>query len=666
MDNFATVNADSMIGGTKNALDVVSKRLLKTGDRAFVASGGQFVYFIYSATRSDAENIETHPYIVRPDDFTTVGVWVECVTSGSGGLSLGETETTAYRGDRGKTAYDHSQTTGNPHGTTAESLSAEPAFETLPINKGGTNNNAFTVGKLLYYDGIKIISSGLDVPRLNDIGVAGQWGYGVGICDPAKLPDDMVPLTGCYDKLSPNYGNYMYANIAQCVYIPRHYQKVNVLLHYTASIYDYADEATANAAGFSTPSAFRNAGEYVDGYFIFKGKATKQAKGAGYVAGCILPGLPLSTHADHNPILDLTACTANNYANTIDAAKAIDGIDGAKNPNSKWTVSTIPMLAVLAFLSMAHSEMLQSADNMGAWYNATSNFPKGCNNNALKDTNDTTVVYESDGYSNCGKTGSGKPFNKTTHNGQDCGVCDLNGLMYEVSLGLTCLATSKSITAATKANPCQITCVGHGLVTGDVIQITSVVGMTQLNDKMYKVTYVDDDNITLDGVNSSAYTDYGSSGSVTTGKFYILKDSCDITTLTSGNTLSTDHWGAVGVAQNFDEINLQSIFQTVPGSNGFSRYFGNTTNAVLSPDTTGSGKLLRNLGMPKDVNGWGPGTVKFGNDLLYQYFRNDLCGVRSSHWYYSSSAGVWCVNLRYDRTHSYDNVSFRCACYPKA
>lgn len=37
----------------------------------------------------------------------------------SASLALGETSSTAYRGDRGKTAYDHSQvTSGNPHGTT--------------------------------------------------------------------------------------------------------------------------------------------------------------------------------------------------------------------------------------------------------------------------------------------------------------------------------------------------------------------------------------------------------------------------------------------------------------------------------------------------------------------------------------------------------------------
>lgn len=35
----------------------------------------------------------------------------------SASLALGETASTAYRGDRGKTAYDHSQATGNPHGT---------------------------------------------------------------------------------------------------------------------------------------------------------------------------------------------------------------------------------------------------------------------------------------------------------------------------------------------------------------------------------------------------------------------------------------------------------------------------------------------------------------------------------------------------------------------
>src|SRR5690606_18214276 len=74
-----------------------------------------------------------------------------------------------------------------------------------------------------------------------------------------------------------------------------------------------------------------------------------------------------------------------------------------------------------------------------AWYDPTgaTNYPKGCNNSALRDIDDTTVLYESDGYSNCGKTGSANQPAKVSHNGQLCGVMDLNGLMWEIDLGLT-------------------------------------------------------------------------------------------------------------------------------------------------------------------------------------------------------------------------------------
>lgn len=41
-------------------------------------------------------------------------------------LALGETSNTAYRGDRGKTAYDHSQSTGNPHQTAFDEILDKP------------------------------------------------------------------------------------------------------------------------------------------------------------------------------------------------------------------------------------------------------------------------------------------------------------------------------------------------------------------------------------------------------------------------------------------------------------------------------------------------------------------------------------------------------------
>lgn len=46
-------------------------------------------------------------------------------------LALGETSIAAYRGDRGKIAYDHSQlTAANPHGTTAAQVGAAPTVHT--------------------------------------------------------------------------------------------------------------------------------------------------------------------------------------------------------------------------------------------------------------------------------------------------------------------------------------------------------------------------------------------------------------------------------------------------------------------------------------------------------------------------------------------------------
>lgn len=49
--------------------------------------------------------------------------------SGGGGVSLGETETTAYRGDRGKAAYDHSQSAHAPSDATAAGAAGD-AFAT--------------------------------------------------------------------------------------------------------------------------------------------------------------------------------------------------------------------------------------------------------------------------------------------------------------------------------------------------------------------------------------------------------------------------------------------------------------------------------------------------------------------------------------------------------
>jgi hypothetical protein len=79
-----------------------------------------------------------------------------------------------------------------------------------------------------------------------------------------------------------------------------------------------------------------------------------------------------------------------------------------------------------------------------------------------------------------------------------------------------------TINAATQANPGVLTTTAaHGLSVGDVIFISGVVGMTELNSRYYKVgTVPTTTTLTLtdlDGtvVNTTAYTAYGSAGTIT-------------------------------------------------------------------------------------------------------------------------------------------------------
>jgi len=295
------------------------------------------------------------------------------------------------------------------------------------------------------------------------------------------------------------------------------------------------------------------------------------------------------------------------------------------------------MHAALAILSMAHAQALTTV-TYSAWYDTTYNYPKGCNNDALKDEDDASVTFTGDGYLNCGKTGSGTPFAKTTHNGQDCGVADLNGLMYEINIGVTCIATSKSITSITKTNPCRLTIAGHGRSTGDYVDISAIVGTTQLNDKIYKITVVDENNITLDGVDSSAFGTYVSGGTAIFGVFYRAKASAGMEDFTSGESGAADHWGSVGVAAMMESF--VPAFKTAYPNNGYAQRMGSGSNQVLSEALSGNDFILTNMGFPKNAAGIDTtGTNLFGKDYFYQKIVDNLCLLSGGYWSDGAAAG---------------------------
>ncbi len=508
-------------------------------------------------------------------------------------------------------------------------------------------------------------------PKVNTIGIPGTAGFGVGICPPTALPSGFTPLPGYQEPTHINYGNYQFTDGSIMCWIPKNWYRIGHASNPTYATYGvnsvdvkgletFNSTSAANAAGYALHRMFMDGGVEKDGAFVDKYKCSQRAWGTGIIASSIANAPPISTAANHNPIGGLTATSGiNTYYAAITAAHARDGVNGAVNASSMFFCNTRFITAGLALLSLAHGQA-SSSTTYCAWYSSGStNYPKGCNNNALHDCDDSSVVYLTDGYSNCGKTGSGSPFAKTTHNGQACGVADLNGLMYEVNPAITCLTSTKTITGITQANPAVVTSAAHGLVNGQQILLTSIGGMTQLNSTIATVANKTTDTFELSGVNSTEYGAFTSGGTITIGTYYVIKTATDMKTLTSGNTLSTDVWGATGVAAHSDVI-------TVPyGNGGIGKRFGNGSNQVLSEATSGDAWKLTGLGFPKDTNGVsGAGSNLFGTDYFYEYHVNDMVPFSSCSWSGAGGAGVWCVYLGDPRTDGSDGVGFRCACYP--
>ena len=72
--------------------------------------------------------------------------------------------------------------------------------------------------------------------------------------------------------------------------------------------------------------------------------------------------------------------------------------------------------------------------------------------------------------------------------------------------------TPKTITGITQANPAVVTVSSHGYSNGDDVWINSVVGMTQLNNRRFRIANVTTNTFELQGVNSTGYTAYASAG----------------------------------------------------------------------------------------------------------------------------------------------------------
>ena len=78
----------------------------------------------------------------------------------------------------------------------------------------------------------------------------------------------------------------------------------------------------------------------------------------------------------------------------------------------------------------------------------------------------------------------------------------------------TVLEANQNITGATQANPVELTVTGHSYTTGDEVFLSSVGGMTELNNRFFTITSTGANTFTLNGEDGTSHTAYTTGGTV--------------------------------------------------------------------------------------------------------------------------------------------------------
>ena len=446
-----------------------------------------------------------------------------------------------------------------------------------------------TAGRIVIVDHIDAL---ITAPQ-NTIGTPGQPGFGVGI-HPGPLPAGFSEMDGTTTPVAANYGNYLYSDGSICCYIPKCYIRIGHASNPTYATYGvnsidvqpasaFADEAAANGAGYMLPRAFKDGGQTLKGFFVDKYMASPNA--AGDAAISVPLGKPLSLTTDGNYTNSLTLGLSGQLHDAVTLARA---------RGTGWHCSAIWQQWLLAILSLAHGQAATTSTYC-AWYDAagTTNFPKGCNNNALGDVSDASILYITAGDAGSASkplTGSANQPAKVAHNGQLCGVMDLNGTLWEVQLGITSPGSSATST-------------------------------TQITD----------------------------------GDTYILKESVALHDLLSGWTGggsgdANNVWGdATHLATLYD---AKTGFLPWGSTQGSYYYFGNGSAQVFAADTSGDAYLQTNSGIGQEAGMSGSGTNLFGNDGSYRYNRHNLFPLSGGFWNGAAAAGVFTRSWGSGRTSS--------------
>ena len=249
---------------------------------------------------------------------------------------------------------------------------------------------------------------------------AGTLGFGVGVCpeDVSKL--GMEPLPGCDDVKNDNYGNYIHKPSGSIMcWIPAFKYRVNDTSTNSVQVWDVNDpECPSNAV---LHRAFINGGIEKSGFFCDKYICSPDAANTMGISVKNGSVLSLSTSAFFtNRTSQLANCSG----------RLDDAITASRARGAGFQCMSVFQLGALRLLTLAHAQASKSAE-FNAWYDSSGqhNLPKGATNGSGKDYNRPNGTWQS------GLTGSCSVFAESTHNGQNSGVADLKGILFQVVTG---------------------------------------------------------------------------------------------------------------------------------------------------------------------------------------------------------------------------------------
>ena len=254
----------------------------------------------------------------------------------------------------------------------------------------------------------------------------GTLGFGVGVCKEDYASLNMEPLPGCDDVKNDNYGNYIHKPSGSIMcWIPAFKYRVNDKFVNSVEVWRADDSKCPSNA--TLHRAFINGGKEKSGFFCDKYICSPDAANTMGISVKNGSTLSLTTNTSYgNHTAQLANCSGR-----ID-----DAITASRARGNGFQCMSVFQLGALRLLVLAHAQASKS-NEFNAWYDSTGqhNLPRG-NTNYLKDYDDSSVTWAADPkYDDKGLTGSCNTFAKSTHNGQNSGVADLKGILFQVVTG---------------------------------------------------------------------------------------------------------------------------------------------------------------------------------------------------------------------------------------